>query len=609
MMHTVTDTRTQSGNGNVNHQKGKAMCRRLVISPHADDAVLSAWQALADGSATVVTVFTGIPVGENRLSDWDRGCGATDAAEQMRLRRAEDAAALGTCDASWVHLDFIDDQYRDGPAPHRAIVTALESIVADFDEVWFPAGIGGHPDHEAVARAAMDVRGPHRRVMYADLPYAARTLAGLTVPAPGGGQIADCALATLPGLPLHARRRSPSVRALDAGEQKAKRAALDCYASQIPALEPAFPGWCDDSGQFEWEWSWELPGNRIPDSTVAAVGAGVAETESPGCFLSVLMRTQGARPVPLRAALASLAMQTDRDFELLVLAHEVTAEQRADIDAEIEALPAWMRSVTAVHDVRGGGRSRPLNAGLEVARGRYVAVLDDDDLALPDWVEEFSWLASRNAGMVLRAGVLEVFLDGSAEPRPYPDDYDHVQHLLQNQSPICGVAFPRTELSGVGLSFDETLGVVEDWDLLIQAVARCGVGTSPTITSHYQRWADAEDSRTEHPHQTWADSERVVHAKQDSRPVVFPAGTAEALRHDRIQLNLLREALTSREVELAGIEAERTDLRQRLAQASSREAHLTDVVHQYGSSVSWRITAPLRTANAVAKKVRNRLRR
>lgn len=596
--------------------EGEAMCRRLVISPHADDAVLSAWQALADGAATVVTVFTGIPVGEHRLSDWDRGCGATDAAEQMRLRRAEDAAALGTCGARWVHLDFIDDQYRDGPAPHRAIVTALDAIVGDYDEVWFPAGIGGHRDHEAVARAAMDVRGTHRRVMYADLPYAGRAFADATVPVEGGGRMADSAFATLPLVPPRARRRPPSVRALDAGEQKAKRAALDCYESQLPALEPTFPGWWDDSGQFEWEWSWELPANPIPSDTGPAAGAGAAETESPVPFLSVLMRTQGKRPVPLRDALAGLAAQTDRDFEILVLAHEVTAEQRAGIDAQIEALPAWLRSVTAVVDVRGGGRSRPLNVGLEAARGRYVAVLDDDDLALPDWVEEFSWLASRNAGRVLRAGVLEVFLDGSAEPRPFPDDYDHVQHLVQNQSPICGVAFPRAELSGLGLRFDETLGVVEDWDLLIQAVSHLGVGTTPTITSHYQRWAGAEDSRTEHPHQTWADSERAVHAKQDSRPVVFPAGTAEALRRDRIQLHALREALTVSESELVRAEAElartageRADLLARLSQSSAREAHLTDVVNQFSTSVSWRVTAPLRTANAVVRRVRNRVRR
>jgi len=40
--------------------------------------------------------------------------------------------------------------------------------------------------------------------------------------------------------------------------------------------------------------------------------------------------------------------------------------------------------------VEGGGRARPLNAGLEAATGDYVCFLDDDDLVTPDWLAAFA---------------------------------------------------------------------------------------------------------------------------------------------------------------------------------------------------------------------------
>lgn len=599
------------------------MPRKLIISPHPDDAVLSAWQAISD-DAVVVTIFTGIPESGIALADWDRDSGAVDAAEQMHARRAEDTAALESRGARWIHLDFVDNQYRDGgggPAPHRAIVDSLEKLVDGFDEIWLPAGIGGHPDHVAVARAALEVRGDHRRIMYADLPYATTVWAEHRDTEGAVSHLFDPTLSEIIATAPQAPPRLPECRRLTDGELTEKRAALECYATQLGQLERTFGADWDQGDRFSQEWTWLLPPARLLPPTIdllpQRIRAAGSDEGSP--FLTVLMRTQGTRTAPFRDALNSLANQTSHDFELKILAHDVSDEGRANIDAHVDALPEWLASATEIIPVHGGGRSRPLNTGLDSARGRYVAALDDDDAALPEWVAEFAALAERDRGKVLRARVAQVSMDGKSEPELFPEDFDFIAHFVGNESPICGLAYPRDAMIAYDLHFDESLDVVEDWDLLLRATTYFGVAVSPRITSHYRRWYGVDDSRSDHAQEVWAAAQRTVQDKSDDRPILLPPGSARLLRAGRHRVQELRSALDEAKADadadhrrltlaLSDSEAARANLQRELVRAEGhRDAVAAELdrtnaaLYAITGSHSWRITAPLR---AVTSRVR-----
>jgi LmbE family N-acetylglucosaminyl deacetylase len=145
-----------------------------VLSPHLDDAVLSAWATLRDGRQTVVVnVFDGIPA-EGTLSRWDRVTGASGSAARMRERLAEDRAALACAGVSSESLGLLENEYRAGPPDTGELAAALAGTVAGRAEVWAPAGIGGHPDHLAVRDWALrHVAGVPVR-LYADVPYAVK---------------------------------------------------------------------------------------------------------------------------------------------------------------------------------------------------------------------------------------------------------------------------------------------------------------------------------------------------------------------------------------------------------------------------------------------------
>ena len=113
---------------------------------------------------------------------------------------------------------------------------------------------------------------------------------------------------------------------------------------------------------------------------------------------SVVVRTQGQRPMSLEQTLRSLAVQTLAPHEVLVMFHPSrppveAASGCADSTVSRETVQRVADRVgfppVEVHEVRGGGRSRPLNAALDLASGDYVCFLDDDDLAYVDWLEAF----------------------------------------------------------------------------------------------------------------------------------------------------------------------------------------------------------------------------
>ncbi len=170
----------------------------LVVSPHLDDAVLSAGATIAATRRDVVvcTVFAGLP--QPPLSaparEFHAVCGLGDDA--VAVRRAEDHGALALLGAQAVHWDFLDGIYRrmgDGwlidelglhldaatrfePELADAIASALGELVRSLrpSAVWTCAAIGDHVDHRAVLAACRVACAAEDVPVYVweDMPYA-----------------------------------------------------------------------------------------------------------------------------------------------------------------------------------------------------------------------------------------------------------------------------------------------------------------------------------------------------------------------------------------------------------------------------------------------------
>jgi len=203
--------------------------RIAVVSPHLDDAVLGCAHLMAaHPGTTVVTVFSGRPdTYPDPLGRWDALSGFTAGDEVHVARQAEDVAALATLGASPVWLGFVEHAYlpREDWLGGAAVADALEAALraAEPTAVFAPFGLG-NPDHDATHDAVMLVRDRFPEpawFLYEDTGY--KHIPGLLA-----WRVARLFVAgTWP---------TPAAVPVDPDPGR-KQAAVDCYPSQLRALE------------------------------------------------------------------------------------------------------------------------------------------------------------------------------------------------------------------------------------------------------------------------------------------------------------------------------------------------------------------------------------
>ncbi len=169
--------------------------RTIYLSPHLDDAVLSAggFIRLQTASGMPVEIWTfmaGRPTGDAlpEFAEVMHKIWGFDGVEHaIDIRRAEDIRAAATVGATAVHFDFLDCIYRRGRAgealysdvtlpiqPDDAdlpaqIAEAMAARLLPDDVLVCQLGIGRHVDHVIVREAAELL---HRPLIYdADMPY------------------------------------------------------------------------------------------------------------------------------------------------------------------------------------------------------------------------------------------------------------------------------------------------------------------------------------------------------------------------------------------------------------------------------------------------------
>jgi hypothetical protein len=178
--------------------------------------------------------------------------------------------------------------------------------------------------------------------------------------------------------------------------------------------------------------------------------------------VSVLMSVYNGERY-LRESIESILSQTFTDFEFIIV-----DDGSFDSTATILRNYRDPRMVLLSNEVNIG-LTHSLNRGLAVARGRFIARQDADDVSLPNRLErQVLFLREHPAVGILGSCCQLIDRDGRKlwlYQVPTHDLNIRWKSLLENPFAHPSVMMRRDILTGNGLSYDETLQVAQDYDL------------------------------------------------------------------------------------------------------------------------------------------------
>jgi glycosyltransferase involved in cell wall biosynthesis len=263
-----------------------------------------------------------------------------------------------------------------------------------------------------------------------------------------------------------------------------------------------------------------------PLQAVLPAPSGIATTASELPLVSVIVATFN-RPQFLERCLQSIVAQTYRAFEIIVV---------NDGGTPVESIVARLNAGKNIHYIAHAtnkGAAAARNSALRLAKGEFVAYLDDDDEYLPEHLERvISALRASHCrfGYSRAEYLIEHEHGGQVQierQRPFFNaEYSRDLLMIANFIPTPTWVFERSLVDEVGY-FDETFKAWEDWEWLLRASARTDFLSLPIITIEvHQRPNDSGHLGVQHRPEMRKWFER-VYAKHPATTALLEAQRAE----------------------------------------------------------------------------------
>ena len=216
-------------------------------------------------------------------------------------------------------------------------------------------------------------------------------------------------------------------------------------------------------------------------------------------FVSIIIPTYNCRPF-LEEGLVSVLEQLPEDYELIVV-DDGSSDGTLSVLARYEGRYGNLQVCPREHRGASGAR----NAGLDRARGDYIAFMDCDDCLREGFLPESRPLLGRGADLYI-FGIERVYLDGNSEfwtltdrdfstISEFADEYIRTRRMLIYSN--CNKFYKRDLIEEGKLRFEENLAFGEDRIFNYRYLMNCRrVMTSELLMLRYlQRSMDSMSAR------------------------------------------------------------------------------------------------------------------
>jgi len=260
--------------------------------------------------------------------------------------------------------------------------------------------------------------------------------------------------------------------------------------------------------------------------------------------VSVIVPTYN-RPDMLKDAINSILAQSYQDFEIVVV-----NDCGQDVEATISEMNKGANKIVYIKHSCNKGLAAARNTGIKLARGKYIAYLDDDDIFYPDHLETLVNSLEQNHYHVAYTDAYrahQVYQDGSykiiGRDIPYSFDFSKDILLIQNISPVNCFMNTKQCLEEVGL-FDDNFHAHEDWELWIRLSRKYDFMHIKKVTTEFRWREDGSTMSSSQRHEFLRTMEEIFKRYHSEAQ-----GKAEVLQQQKNTLMRLRRKVAGQERE------------------------------------------------------------
>ncbi len=182
--------------------------------------------------------------------------------------------------------------------------------------------------------------------------------------------------------------------------------------------------------------------------------------------ISVIMSIYSEPIEWILEAIDSILNQTFSDFEFIIINDKPDRKENAILLSEYQKKD---NRIVVVQNEENIGLTKSLNKGLKLAKGKYIARMDADDISMPTRFEKQFAFMEKNEGVVACSSWIETFGRRKSYWRLEADDYSLKTHFLVPSpitTPLCHPAsfIKNITLQEYHISYDETISSAQDYD-------------------------------------------------------------------------------------------------------------------------------------------------
>jgi len=207
----------------------------------------------------------------------------------------------------------------------------------------------------------------------------------------------------------------------------------------------------------------------------------LSKRENTAPTVSVLMSIY-ERTDYIQEAVRSILNQTFSDFEfIIVVEHSPFKEQ---ICNELKKFND--ERIVVVSNKTKLGFSASLNVGLEIARGKYIARMDDDDISMPDRFEKQVRFLDTHPDITMVGSWIQIFgREHKEEHRPESHEELMVWAIKENPMFHPTVMIRKADIDLHGFIYDPEW-LTEDYDLWMRMMEKCKFANIPEVLHHFR---------------------------------------------------------------------------------------------------------------------------